>query len=59
MSATADPSASPPSRARGTSSRLTLPVFLVYQLGVVFLHVRNATDLVTAQLLELVARRPG
>jgi hypothetical protein len=32
---------------------LTLPVFLVYQLGVVFLNVRNATDLVTAQLLEL------
>jgi membrane protease YdiL (CAAX protease family) len=32
---------------------LTLPVFLVYQMGVVFLHVRNATDLVTAQLLEL------
>jgi hypothetical protein len=32
---------------------LTLPVFLVYQLGVVFLDVRNATDLVTARLLEL------
>jgi hypothetical protein len=32
---------------------LTLPIFLVYQLGVVFLNVRNATDLVTAQLLEL------
>ncbi len=32
---------------------LTLPVFLVYQLGVVFLNVRNATDLVTAQLLVL------
>jgi len=32
---------------------LTLPVFLVYQVGVVFLNVRNATDLVTAQLLEL------
>ena len=32
---------------------LTLPVFLVYQLGVVFLHVRNGADLVTAQLLEL------
>ncbi|HLK38643.1 MAG TPA: CPBP family glutamic-type intramembrane protease [Polyangiaceae bacterium] len=33
---------------------LTLPVFLVYQLGVVFLNVRNATDVVTAQLLALV-----
>jgi membrane protease YdiL (CAAX protease family) len=32
---------------------LTLPVFLTYQLGVVFLHVRNAADLVTAHLLEL------
>jgi hypothetical protein len=30
---------------------LTLPVFLVYQLGVVFLRVRNAADVVTAQLL--------
>jgi hypothetical protein len=32
---------------------LTLPVFVVYQLGVVFLDVRNATDLVTVRLLEL------
>ena len=32
---------------------LTLPVFLVYQLGVVFLNVRNATDLVTQRLLLL------
>lgn len=32
---------------------LTLPVFLVYQLGVVFLHVRNGADIVTARLLEL------
>jgi hypothetical protein len=32
---------------------LTLPVFVVYQLGVVFLNVRNATDLVTSRLLEL------
>jgi hypothetical protein len=31
---------------------LTLPVFLTYQLGVVFLDVRNATDVVTARLLE-------
>jgi hypothetical protein len=36
-----------------TELALTLPVFLVYQLGVVFLHVRNATDLVTARLLDL------
>jgi hypothetical protein len=32
---------------------LTLPVFLTYQIGVVFLNVRNATDVVTARLLEL------
>jgi|SRR5579883_615239 len=32
---------------------LTLPVFLGYQLGVVFLNVRNASDPVTARLLEL------
>src|ERR1700733_7343771 len=32
---------------------LTLPVFLVYQLGVVFLNVRNATDLVTAELMTI------
>ena len=31
---------------------LTLPIFLTYQLGVVFLNVRNATDLVTAQLMS-------
>jgi Type II CAAX prenyl endopeptidase Rce1-like len=37
-----------------TELALTLPVFLVYQLGVVFLNVRNATDLVTVRLLELV-----
>jgi hypothetical protein len=33
---------------------LTLPVLLGYQLGVVFLGVRNATDVVTSRLLELV-----
>jgi hypothetical protein len=32
---------------------LTLPVFLTYQIGVVFLNVRNATDVVTTGLLEL------
>ncbi len=31
---------------------LTLPVFVVYQVGVVFLNVRNATDMVTSRLLE-------
>jgi hypothetical protein len=37
-----------------TELALTLPVFLAYQLGVVFLGVRNATDLVTGRLLALV-----
>ncbi len=32
---------------------LTLPVFLGYQVGVVFLNVRNATDVVTSRLLAL------
>jgi hypothetical protein len=32
---------------------LTLPVFLTYQLGVVFLKVQNASDIVTGHLLEL------
>jgi hypothetical protein len=36
-----------------TELALTLPIFLVYQLGVVFLSVRNATDLVTGRLLDL------
>lgn len=30
---------------------LTLPIFLIYQFGVVFLHVRNAADWVTTNLL--------
>ncbi len=32
---------------------LTLPIFLFYQLGVVFLGVQNATDLVTGTLMSL------
>ncbi len=32
---------------------LTLPIFIGYHLGVVFLHVRNASDLVTGELLRL------
>ena len=32
---------------------LTLPIFLIYQLSVVFLDVQNGTDLVTGKLLEL------
>ncbi|MGA2449532.1 MAG: CPBP family glutamic-type intramembrane protease [Polyangiaceae bacterium] len=36
-----------------TELALTLPIFLAYQLGVVFLNVRNGTDVVSAELLEL------
>lgn len=36
-----------------TDLGLTLPVFITYHLGVVFLHVRNAADWVTLQLIEL------
>ena len=32
---------------------LTLPVFIVYQLGVVFLNIRNGTDMVTSVLMRL------
>ena len=32
---------------------LTLPIFLIYQLGVVFLKVQNATDIVTGPLLHV------
>ena len=48
-----DPSALAAKPGGWTELALTLPVFLVYQIGVVFLNVRNATDLVTARLLEL------
>jgi len=32
---------------------LTLPIFILYQLGVVFLDVQNGTDVVTGQLMTL------
>ncbi len=32
---------------------LTLPIFLVYHLGVIFLRVQNATDVVTGQILRV------
>ena len=32
---------------------LTLPVFLVYHLGVVFLNVRNGSDVVTGELMQI------
>jgi hypothetical protein len=33
---------------------LTLPIFIAYQLGVVFLNVRNGADIVTSHILEWV-----
>ena len=36
-----------------TDLGLTLPIFLGYHLGVVFLPVRNAADLVTRELVVL------
>ena len=41
-----------PSNAR-TDLGLTLPIFVLYHLGVIFLPVRNAADLVTQYLVEL------
>lgn len=38
---------------------LTLPIFVAYHLGVVFLKVRNGTDLVTGQLLQLAEGNRG
>jgi len=54
----------PPNRARRAITTkpgawgdlvLTLPVFLAYQLGVIFLNVRNGSDVVTSRLLRLAA----
>jgi hypothetical protein len=38
---------------------LTLPLFLTYQLGVVFLNLRNGTDLLTAPLMQLAEGNRG
>lgn len=37
-----------------TDLGMTLPIFVIYHLGVVFLPVRNAADWVTQQLVQLV-----
>jgi hypothetical protein len=39
-----------------TDIGLTLPIFLLYHAGVVFLPMRNAADLVTSRLVELAER---
>lgn len=48
-----------PARSRDnawTDIALTLPIFLLYHAGVVFLPIRNAADIVTSQLVELAER---
>ncbi|MEM9695632.1 MAG: CPBP family glutamic-type intramembrane protease [Myxococcota bacterium] len=54
-SAEAPPVALPESRLSrlGLDLALTLPIFVAYHLGVVLLKVRNAADLVTAELTRL------
>jgi membrane protease YdiL (CAAX protease family) len=53
MSTASDPQGLSAKPGAWAELALTLPVFLAYQLGVVFLHVRNATDLVTGELLRI------
>jgi membrane protease YdiL (CAAX protease family) len=55
---TAEDAAKPvPSRDNGwTDIALTLPIFLLYHAGVVFLPTRNAADMVTSLLMELAER---
>ena len=53
---TPDPSATTPVARRSdpwTDLALTLPIFVVYHLGVIFLPVRNAADPVTSELRAL------
>src|SRR5437870_5385986 len=38
---------------------LTLPIFVAYHIGVVFLRVRNGSDLVTGELLMLAEGSRG
>jgi hypothetical protein len=47
-----DPSALQSKPGAWVEVGLTIPVFLLYHLGVVFLDMRNATDFVTARVLE-------
>src|SRR5438552_1758732 len=50
-----DPAAPSPARRSDpwTDLALTLPIFVVYHLGVIFLPVRNAADPVTSELRAL------
>ena len=51
-----DPAALAAKPGGWTELALTLPVFRVVQLGVLFRNVRNATDIVTVRLLEFWPR---
>ncbi len=56
VSAAPAPAPSGPARTKSgpiTDLVLTLPVFVLYHLGVVFLPVRNAADVVTRELMTL------
>jgi uncharacterized YccA/Bax inhibitor family protein len=57
MAAAVKPGPEEPGRHRGTDPwtdlGLTLPIFLIYHLGVVFLPMRNAADPVTGELRTL------
>lgn len=48
-----DPSATPRRSDPWTDLALTLPIFVIYHLGVIFLPVRNAADPVTSELRAL------
>lgn len=37
---------------------LTVPVFLVYHLGILFMELRNGADLVSSLMFELISRSP-
>jgi hypothetical protein len=57
MTAEAAPAAEKPALAKSdawTDLGLTLPIFVLYHLGVVFLPIRNAADPVTGELRALV-----
>ncbi len=57
MSEEADESASASAKSDAwTDLGLTLPIFLVYHLGVVFLPMQNAADLVTSELRSLAGK---
>jgi len=54
-SAAAAPAALPEKSDALTDLALTLPIFVIYHLGVVFMPIRNAADPVTAELRALAS----